>query len=551
MKRLLSYLIVASFLVACGKKVEIIEPPFVFDDNLLQIDSMMQHDADSALQMLLSFRVERGFSSKFNDNYHSLLLSEALYKTNNPQLNRYRNETFQETSLQDAMHYFDSLDFTMLSARSHYMNGVGYYESDSVIEACKEYLKTLEIMEDHFDVENLTGYKAKFMGLTYTRLGRAYYNCYNSKASVDFYKSALVEFRKNNNYDLSNTYKWIGNAFCLDNQNDSALYYYRIAKNIAKQRDDLSVYYSILADATPAYYYTGYSDSAFLFIKESLLNNSNDNQKLAKCFTLGLLFKEERCYDSAIYYLEKSKSRDDFNTIAASEELLIDCYKAIGDTSKVQLYTNKHNESLDLFVNSENCRVEMNELYVKYKLDKINSQHKIKLGHGMRMFLYVLLFVVMVFITIVAITHIKLKNKNNIISSIKSKNNVKSFECEPICKYILGIVNTQNFKSQTDYRIYSEYSLKLEQITQLRDAVDSHFGQFTKELKEKYSVLTEDDINYCCLYILGLKDADISALMQRSYRAVCDRNKKLRSIFNTTNTLNMCLRDMYISKLTD
>ena len=134
MKRLLPYLIVALFLVSCGKKVEIIEPPFVFDNKLLHIDSLMQHDADSALQTLLSFRAERGTSFEFNDNYHSLLLSEALYKTYNPQLNRYRCETFQETSLQDAMHSFDSLamrypnndDITMLSARSHYMNGVGY-----------------------------------------------------------------------------------------------------------------------------------------------------------------------------------------------------------------------------------------------------------------------------------------------------------------------------------------------------------------------------------------------------------------------------------------
>ena len=113
MKRLLSYLIVASFLVACGKKVEIIEPPFVFDDNLLQIDSMMQHDADSALIMLTSFRPTEGsgeISSKFNANYQSLLLSEAFYKTYNPQLNRYCSETFQETSLQDAMRYFDSLN---------------------------------------------------------------------------------------------------------------------------------------------------------------------------------------------------------------------------------------------------------------------------------------------------------------------------------------------------------------------------------------------------------------------------------------------------------
>ena len=76
--------------------------PFAISDTLLRIDSLMQHDADSALIMLMSFRPTEGsgeISYKFNDNYQSLLLAEALYKTYNPQLNRYKNETFQETSL--------------------------------------------------------------------------------------------------------------------------------------------------------------------------------------------------------------------------------------------------------------------------------------------------------------------------------------------------------------------------------------------------------------------------------------------------------------------
>ena len=33
---------------------------------------------------------------------------------------------------------------------------------------------------------------------------------------------------------------------------------------------------------------------------------------------------------------------------------------------------------------------------------------------------------------------------------------------------------------------------------------------------ENYPELTDDDINYCCLYLLGLKDADVSAKIARS-----------------------------------
>ena len=94
MKRILSYLTVMLFLVSCGGHADVVEPPFSFDDNLLYIDSLMQRSPDSALIMLTSFRPTEGsgeISNKFNNNYQSLLLSEALYKTDNAQLNRYRN----------------------------------------------------------------------------------------------------------------------------------------------------------------------------------------------------------------------------------------------------------------------------------------------------------------------------------------------------------------------------------------------------------------------------------------------------------------------------
>ena len=91
MKRLLLILFPVLLLACGGQQKPVAEQPlpFIFDDNLLHIDSLMQHDADSALQTLLSFRAQRGTPSTFNANYQSLLLSEALYKTYNLQLNRF------------------------------------------------------------------------------------------------------------------------------------------------------------------------------------------------------------------------------------------------------------------------------------------------------------------------------------------------------------------------------------------------------------------------------------------------------------------------------
>ena len=133
---------------------------------LSAIDSLMWQRPDSALTCLLPYfdtccrDVSRNVSGNINDvlagdvsgnvstthdcHYANLLLAELLYKNDNPQLNR--------AELLQAVDYYDSLHActdvarnvstnAFLDARAHYINGVGYYERDSVVEACQEYLK--------------------------------------------------------------------------------------------------------------------------------------------------------------------------------------------------------------------------------------------------------------------------------------------------------------------------------------------------------------------------------------------------------------------------
>jgi len=545
-------LIVALFLVACGKKVEIIEPPFVFDDNLLQIDSLMQHDADSALQTLLSFRAERGFSSEFNDNYHSLLLSEAFYKTYNPQLNRYCSETFQETSLQDAMRYFDSLafrypdndDITMLSARAHYMNGVGFYENDSIVEACKEYLHTLEIMEDHFDEKDLVGYKAKFMGLSCTRLGEVFYNNDIAKASLYFYKNALKHYYVVDNYSLAYPYRNVGSAYYLDHQNDSALFYYRKAWHSAKNQNKIAAYCVSLSESVSIYYDLGQVDSAYMIIKDALHLPCSDDTRLAQYYTLGFLYAKEKCYDSAIIYLEQSIKRNSYSTQTASAELLMNCYQALGDTVKTDYYKSIYGNNFGKYRNNAEIAIELTRLYDDYQQKRLDKEILLIRKHQKRVYFIVFSIVIILIAVISAIVHktvIKsnkaLAEKDRALEDMKRKIKANPFMKEPICKSILAVVNNNNFKAKVDYRIYQKNALDKQQLMALRDAVDRHYHNFTQTLVKLHPELTVDDIDYCCLYLLGLKDADISALIQRAYPTVHQRSIKLKHIFNTKESL--------------
>ena len=116
------------------------------------------------------------------------------------------------------------------------------------------------------------------------------------------------------------------------------------------------------------------------------------------------------------------------------------------------------------------------------------------------------------------------------------------FTDEPVCQLILERMNEGKFLSQMDPKIYKEYALSKEQVVALRMTADRHYGQFTSRLKRLHPELTQDDLSYCCLYLLGLSDADVSALMQKAYPTVSQRSRKIKAILGSESPLPITLR---------
>ena len=561
-------------LLACNKKPEpVVEPqpaPFAFSDTLLRIDSLMQHDADSALLMLTSFRPTEGSgetSYKFNDNYQSLLLAEALYKTYNPQLNRYKNETFQETSLQDAMHYFDSLaihypnddDITMLSARSHYMNGVGFYENDSVVEACKEYLTTLEIMEDHFEENDLVGYKAKFMALTYGRLGDLFSDQFMVASAIDCEKKSLFYCRiePTSKYGIANSLFIIGKQFHEIDNKDSASYYYKQALQSLPNYDNSRCRDIISALKLLDYQMGEDPDIALDSLKVMTTKTENYDEKLTRYLTIGYIFYEGKRYDSALIYLKKVYNyNNDYLSKMQAAEYLREIYQNQGDTIKSNLFSKILADNAMKEYNQKAKTSNINELYQQHLKHQENKKYlrdkNIAKKHIVLTTIPIaLLLVVIVFLITrkwgkkhIAKHKEALERIEDSLSEIKMKIEIKQFVDEPICQTILDIVKDQQFKSKIDYINYKDFALGNEQLVELRTAVNLHYDNFTIRLKDKYPELTNEDIDYCCLYLLGLKDADVSALMQKEYSNICRRNRKIRTIFKSKNNITESLYNL-------
>ena len=296
-------------------------------EELSAIDSLMWRQPDSAFALLKQFAESPQADSldEFNGHYCQLLISELLYKNDWGQSNR--------EELLQAVAYFDSLvrltpppplkggaqragdskkisnptpNLVFLAARAHYINGVGYYEKDSIVQACAEYLKTLEVMEAHFEEKELVGHKARFLAYTYNRLGDLFSEQFMMESAITCYENALVycKIEPTSPIGVSNILYRIGIQYDKKNEIEKAISYYSEAIENMAITDNM-VYRDIVASKALFDYKTGGAAEVSLdTIRRILLKAETDKERLNRYLAIGGIYFSDGIYDSARYYLE-------------------------------------------------------------------------------------------------------------------------------------------------------------------------------------------------------------------------------------------------------
>ena len=287
--------------VACDhptKVVESIETPS--SPALAEIDSLMWEQPDSAYTRLKVFVVspEAKDLDEFNRHYCQLLISELLYKNDCEQKNR--------EDLLRAVDYFDSIDDGFLAARAHYINGVGYYERGDMVNACAEYLKTLGVMEEHFEEKELVGHKARFLAYTYNRLGDLFSEQFMMESAITCYENALVycKIEPTSPIGVSNILYRIGKQFDKKKEEEIAQSYFREAIENMAATDNM-VYRDIVASmALCDYQINGTAKHSLDELNRVLFQAKTEKERLNRYLTIGGIHFLEGNYDSALYYLE-------------------------------------------------------------------------------------------------------------------------------------------------------------------------------------------------------------------------------------------------------
>ena len=622
---------------------------------LAGIDSLMWRRADSAFVLLQEFVVgpEAEKLDTFDGHYCQLLISELLYKNDCEQTNR--------EDLLQAVDFFDSLivnqhdankrevviqkQNVFLDARAHYINGVGYYEQGNVVQACAEYLKALELMEEHFEEKELVREKAQFMAYIGNRLGDMFSEQFMMESSIVCYEKALVycKIESTSPQGVSNILTRLGMQYDKLGDKEKMRDCYGQALEAMPSSDNLS-YRDLAASKALCDYQLGLGiDHSLAVLRQILVDADDEEERKTRFLTIGAMFAEEGIYDSAMYYLEPLfENEDDIALKIPAAECLRTIYDSIGDNEKLdrclrfmalQKKSEAQNKALvsqleDMFKSYTNQKLKNEAERVRKKsirktikvivpiaivialailsmaklrskkllkeqqeeadriLGKTEQQHKEELKrrqaeaektledkekhHQQEMeakealaqkeleerdkqHAEVLEAERQTHRMEQAAISGRLKRSNQEVRELKdqikqlddlaSKTEVAaSFDEEPVCRLIMDRVNEGQFKSQMDCTIYKDYALGKEQVMALREAADRHFGQFTSRLAKAYPELTRGDLDYCCLYLLGLSDADISALMQKAYPTVSQRSRKIKAILGKNSPLPIALR---------
>lgn len=401
---------------------------------------------------------------------------------------------------------------------------------------------------------------------------------------------------RNEENKMFTLYFRMGLLFLEQSEYDSCLYHYQKGLAVADQtqnlynsalgRNFLGHYYSVACDSisTDSTHRIALIDKGIKTVKEGLDllqkvgEPSFSATKHIYYKQLSALYFQKQAYDSCIYFGEMSRSPKDkpFN----EENIrLFQAYHNIGDLENAVHYADEY------FKNNSDAEIKM-----KYDINKVKSDYEQQKAEAEMLFhkrlstataLIVILALAVVLLIILLIykqykakaewqqsvlsgkvkqANETIRNQEQAIRESKERETLLQekiehsqaekpsydrFLDEPICVEILNSLQGKNIKSNLKPIDYKDIALRDEQMMQLMDAADRNLNHFPQNLKKQYPSLGATDIRYCCLYLLGLNEAQIAALVQRSYQSVWTRAKEMKAVFGNDNDLADTLINLF------
>ena len=495
---------------------------------LLSADSLMEIYPDSALSILESISYPQKLP-RADRALYALLLTQARHK------NYIALE--DDSLIKTAVEYYGDKKKSVRAAKAHYYLGAAYWDMKCISFAVEEYLVAIRLMP----------VKDEFLAMIYDNLAECYEEDRLYNVAIENYRAAyqILKGKNGQTYPM----RGIARVFLLQNEKDSALYYYQQALDCALADQDSSLVGALYHDLAMVYNEKKDYIQADKYVSKAIMVKGEDvaNANLLKAQIMLNLSK----LDSASYFFSKNVDQLDIYGRAVCYDGMYQIAKRKGEwktaTENMDAYKILY-DSMQIMTDNE----ELNRLMDKHQLE----EHKRLLSEHTRTLIFSLItiFSSLMIICVFCFMWNDRKRKKHYISlqheltqkrvdTMLLKEEMSEFNKEHIDKkrselteqqiqLCISVLKTTDCYDQlealekaTPKQLLVMRSLRKE----IRSDISNAFVDVMVNLKERCPTLTGDDVFFCVLSLLCCSKTVTMELMDATSDALKTRKNRIKN----------------------
>ena len=503
--------------------------PSVKNQLLLCADSLMETYPDSALSILESITYPQKMPRPDRALY-ALLLTQARHK------NYIALE--DDSLIKTAVDYYGDKKKSLRAAKAHYYWGAIYSEKGYASFAVEEYLTAIRLMP----VRN------EFLAMIYDNLAECYEEDCLYNVAIENYRAAyqILKGKDEQTYPM----RGIARVFLLQNEKDSALYYYQQALDCALADQDSSLIGALYHDLAMVYSEKKDYIQADKFVSKAILLQGQD--AINTCLSKAQIMLNLNKLDSASYFFSKNMDELDIYGKAVCYDGMYQIAKRKGEwktaTENMDAYKILY-DSMQIMTDNE----ELNRLMDKHQLE----EHKRLLSEHTRTLIFSLitafssLMIICVFCFMwndrkrkkhyIALQHeltqkrvdtMLLKEEELSESNKEHIDKKRSELTEQQIQLCISVLKTTDCYDQLEAleRATPKQLLVMRSLRkEIRSDISNAFVDVMMNLKERYPALTGDDVFFCVLSLLCCSKTVVMELMDATSDALKTRKNRIKN----------------------
>jgi tetratricopeptide (TPR) repeat protein/DNA-binding CsgD family transcriptional regulator len=323
--------------------------------------SIIEQHPDSALSILTTILFPENLSESRYNKY-LLLQIQAKAKTD--------RDIANDTAIFDVKDYYlKKKDFPHAALAAFYCACL-LHEQKNIEKATSAYLEA-EKYAGYTNDDNLNG-------LIHSNLAVLFYEQFLTSEAIEEGKVAAALYDKAKKYrNEINALFLTGNCFLMENESDSAFYYYNKSLALAVEYKMEEEQISIKQNIGVNFLETGDYANAKKSLHEALSFSIRDTTAKARVLlNLANVYKLENKLDSAKFYIEQflSLQTEDPALLRATYLLLSEMEEEGGNLEKAFPYLKKYNELIEKIIDDNRSKALL-ELQGKYDFEALKNKH--------------------------------------------------------------------------------------------------------------------------------------------------------------------------------